>query len=99
METQRQWSDLAIARTTPALRGLFSLVTLLADQRLSRAPVTVPLPAWSRKDHLTFADALALVRRELWAYQTFRLSTESTDTVKVPRVLIEHLTDTLCYAA
>jgi len=30
VETQRQWSDLAIARTTPALLGLFSLVTLLA---------------------------------------------------------------------
>ncbi len=99
LETQRQWSDLAIARTTPALLGLFSLVTLLADQRLSRSRVTVPLPAWSRKDHFTFADALALVRRELWADQTFRLSTESTDTVKVPRVLIEHLTNTLCYAA
>jgi len=99
LETQRQWSDRAIARTTPALLGLFSLVTLLADQRLSRSPVTVRLAAWSRKDHFTFADALALVRRELWAYQAFRLSTESTDTVKVPRLLIERLTDTLCYAA
>jgi hypothetical protein len=28
LETQRQWSDLAIARTTPALLGLFSWVTL-----------------------------------------------------------------------
>ena len=32
METQRQWSDLAILRTTPALLGLFSLVTLWASQ-------------------------------------------------------------------
>lgn len=99
LETQRQWSDLAIARTTPALLGLFSLVTLLADHHLSRSRVTVPLPTWSRKDHFTFADALALVRRELWADQTFRLSTESTDTVTVSRALIEHLTNTLCYAA
>ena len=99
LETQRQWSDLAIARTTPALLGLFSLVALLADQRLSRSPVAIPLPTWSRKDHFTFADALALVRRELRACQTFRLSTNATDTVKVPRALIEHLTDTLCYAA
>ena len=43
--------------------------------------------------------ALALVRRELWASQTFPLSTNATDTVKVPRWLVEHLTDTLCYAA
>jgi hypothetical protein len=28
IETQRQWSDRAIARTTPALLGLFSLVAL-----------------------------------------------------------------------
>ena len=99
LETQRQWSDLAIARTTPALLGLFALVALLADQRLSRSPVAILLPTWSHTDHFTFADALALVRRELWAYQTFRLSTHSTDTVKVPRLLLEHLTDTLCYAA
>lgn len=30
METQRQWSDLAIVRTTPTLLGLFSLITMLA---------------------------------------------------------------------
>ena len=99
LETQRQWSDLAIARTTPALLGLFSLVTLLAEQHLSRSPLTILLPTWSRKDHFTFADALAVVRRELWASQTFRLSSDAMDTVKVPRVLIEHLTNTLCYAA
>jgi hypothetical protein len=79
--------------------GLFSLVTLLAEQRLSQSPVAIPRPTWSRKDHLSFADALALVRRELWASQTFRLSSAPTDAVKVPRLLIEHLTDTLCYAA
>ena len=35
VETQRQWSDLAILRTTPALLGLFSLVTLWATQARS----------------------------------------------------------------
>ncbi|GAA4012866.1 hypothetical protein GCM10022631_25730 [Deinococcus rubellus] len=33
VETQRQWTDLASARTTPALLGLFSLVTLMAHER------------------------------------------------------------------
>jgi hypothetical protein len=99
LEPQRQWSDLAIARTPPALLGLFSLVTLLADQRLSRSSVVIPLPTWSRKDPLSCADALALVRRELWTAQSFCLSSATTDTMKVPRVLIEHLTNTLCYAA
>src|SRR3954447_825568 len=31
-ETQRQWSDRAIHRTTPLLLGLFSLVTLWAAE-------------------------------------------------------------------
>src|SRR4051794_13654591 len=31
VETQRQWSDLAILRTTPALLALFSLVTVWAN--------------------------------------------------------------------
>ena len=30
LETQRQWNDWAIGRTTPALFGLYSLVTLMA---------------------------------------------------------------------
>ena len=32
LETQRQWSDLAIERTTPCLLGLFSLVVLLTHK-------------------------------------------------------------------
>ncbi|NTU79257.1 MAG: transposase [Chloroflexales bacterium] len=38
IETQRQWSDLAILRTTPALLGLFSLVTLFAHHLLHGQP-------------------------------------------------------------
>lgn len=36
VETQHQWSDLAIARTTPVLLGLFSIITLLGAQLSSR---------------------------------------------------------------
>lgn len=35
VETQRQWSDLAIQRTTPALLGLYSLVTIWASSLLT----------------------------------------------------------------
>jgi len=35
----------------------------------------------------------------LWAQATFRESPADTDTVKVPREFVEHLTDTLCYAS
>jgi hypothetical protein len=98
-ETQRQWSDLAIRRTTPALLGLFSLITVFANQRMTRSTEAVRRVAWYRKPHPTFADALALVRRELWASATFCGSPAQSDTVKVPRAYLERLTDAVCYAA
>ena len=102
VETQRQWSELAIRRTTPVLLGLCSVVTLLAHQAQVRRPAplgAIRQAAWSCKPLPTFADALALVRRELWPHQTFQLSARGTEMVKVPRVLVEHLTETLCYVA
>jgi hypothetical protein len=101
-ETQRQWSELAIRRTTPALLGLFSLVTLLAHQQMGEAAGALRRQtAWYHKRYPTFADALALVRKELWAQeqQTFYGSLKATDTVKVPRAFVERLTDAVCYAA
>ena len=100
VETQRQWSEPAIRRTTPALLGLFSLVTLLAHQQMTRtASSIVRQTAWYRKARPTFSDALALVRRELWAHETFRGSSLEADTIKVPRVLVDRLTEAVCYAA
>jgi hypothetical protein len=98
-ETQRQWSDLAIRRTTPALLGLFSLVTLLAHRQMTQAAGAFRQAAWYHKSYPTFADALAVVRKELWAQETFYGSSVDTETVKVPRAFMEQLTDTLCYAA
>jgi len=46
IETPRPWSDKAIARTTPALCGLFSLVTLLAHRLLGEQPCPVRRAAW-----------------------------------------------------
>jgi hypothetical protein len=99
VETQRQWTELAIRRTTPALLGLFSLVTLLAHPHLSEASGPIRQAAWYRKRAPTFADALALVRREIWAHETFCLSSDDAEVVKVPRVLLERFTETLCYVA
>ncbi len=101
-ETQRQWSEMAVRRTTPALLGLFSLVTLFAHQRMRQAAgVFRRQAAWYHKAHPTFADALALVRKELWAQEerTFYGSPSATDTIKVPRAFVERLTDAVCYAA
>jgi hypothetical protein len=99
IETQRQWSDLAIRRTTPALLGLFSLVTLVTHQHGSQAPLRAQQAAWYRKAQPTFADALAFVRRELWTQATFPLSSRAPNLVRVPRTFVERLTETLCYAA
>jgi hypothetical protein len=99
-ETQRQWSEMAIRRTTPALLGLFSLVTLFAHQRMRQAEGTLRRQAsWYHKVRPTFSDALALVRKDLWAYATFYGSPSATDTVKVPRAYLERLTEAVCYAA
>jgi len=99
VETQRQWTQLAIGRTTPVLLGLFSLVTLLAHPQFTAHPDRLRRAAWYRKRAPTFADALALVRQDIWAQASFCMSGEDAEMVKVPRVLIERLTETLCYVA
>ncbi len=99
METQRQWSDLAILRTTPALLGLFSLVTLLAHQQASGQPLLVGQAAWYVKVRPTFSDALASVRRELWNCSLFYTCSVKTDIQELQQVLMERFAQTLCYAA
>jgi hypothetical protein len=46
LETQRQWSDLAIERTTPALLGLFLLIVLLAQALYPTGDLPLPQAAW-----------------------------------------------------
>ena len=99
IETQRQWSDLAIARTTPLLFGLFSLVTLMANQLIVAEAKPVRTAAWYAKELPTFSDAIALVRRQLWSHTYFSTSGQDTDLIKIPRALLERFTDALCYAA
>jgi hypothetical protein len=96
--TQRQWSGLAIQRTTPALLGLFALVTLLAHPDMTAAGC-VRQAAWYAKSLPTFADALALVRRRLWHQWLSGTSATGADMVEIPRALLDHLTDALGYAA
>jgi hypothetical protein len=99
LETQRQWSDLAILRTTPALLGLFSLVTLFAQALLDGQPLPMRQTAWYTKALPTFADTLAFVRQRLWPVTLFCMSSAKPDLVEIPRALFERLTDTLAFAA
>jgi hypothetical protein len=98
VETQRQWSDRAILRTTPALFALFSLVTLVAHQR-EQSILSIRQTAWYHKPSPTFADALARVRQDLWPVAVFSPSPSAPEMVQIPRALFERLTDTLAFAA
>jgi hypothetical protein len=99
VETQRQWTDKAIARTTPCLLGLFSIVALLGARLHPRTRLTIAATAWYRKPHPTFADTLAAVRREIWAAQGFSMSRTKPDMNKLPHRLREGITYALCQAA
>lgn len=99
METQRQWNDRAIARTTPALLSLYSIVTLTAHLLIDKGATCVRSMAWYRKTRPTFSDALALLRRQLWDHLHFSMSQQETDMIKIPRALFERFIDAVCYAA
>lgn len=64
IETQRQWSDLAIERTTPCIFASFSIIVLMAMKQAEAAQESVPLQqtAWYRKRYATFSDVLSYVR-------------------------------------
>jgi hypothetical protein len=99
IETQRQWNDLAIGRTTPALFGLYSLVALMAQQLSKTQARVVRTAAWYAKQQPTFSDAIAWVRRHFWQHSHFSMSGQRPEVVKIPRSLLERLSDAVCYAA
>ena len=98
LETQRQWSDLAIARTTPVLLGLFSLITLLAHRLTQDQPLPVRTAAWYQKQKATFSDVIALVRRYLWMETEFANSPAKQGLVQFPVPVLVGLVDTVCYS-
>lgn len=97
VETQRQWSDQAIARTTPTLLGLFSLVTLLAHQSVRRGKLPVRRAAWYAKTIPTFSDALAIVRQTLWQEMLFSMCKRTRNIRKTSERQLKHLTSALSY--
>ena len=99
VETQRQWSGPAIARTTPCLLGLFSLVTLLGKQLAPYTRRAAAASAWYHKKRPTFSDTLAAVRRELWREQGFVTSRRAADMRKLQPALRDGIAYALCHAA
>ena len=96
VETQRQWSDLAILRTTPTLLALFSLVTLWAEQLAAERGPVVECVRWYRKLLPTFSDALALVRHELWTAQLVATSPTTSTAQNASADLIGRLLLVAC---
>ena len=98
VETQRQWSGLAIARTTPALLGLFSLVVLWMNDLVQSRHIVPQATSWYRKTRLTFADAIAAVRREIWHHQAFAISRSDRKVIEIPANIWSRMEAALAHA-
>jgi hypothetical protein len=85
VETQRQWNDLAIERTTPALLGLFSLIALLGQALYPDGQLPLLHSAWYHKTEASFSNVLALVRQALWSNFNYQTSAANPDMVLIPR--------------
>jgi hypothetical protein len=97
IETQCQWNDLAIERTTPALFGLYSLVCLFANALQADARFILFETAWYTKAEATFSDILAGVRRALWGYSNFETCPSQPECYLIPRSVLDRLSFAACY--
>jgi hypothetical protein len=98
-ETQRQWNRKAIQRTSPAILGLFSLITLLAHHLRGDDPLPVHSAAWYVKPEATFSDVIGFVRHYLWTHIEFVNSGGKTRPPAISNTVLHGLVETLCYAA
>jgi hypothetical protein len=100
IETQRQWSHKAIARTTPSLMALFSLTCLFALEMLKSQTLPVVTTAWYDKNgEATFSDIIAFVRRAIWSEKYFNDSTIDAEYMKIKLPQWDALLDQLARAA
>lgn len=99
VETQRQWSDLAIARTTPVLLGLFSVVTLLALGWHARGSLGARGAAWYEKGSPTFSDCIGLAREKIWRARISDGSRVGAQSLQLPEALLNALIEGLSAAA
>ena len=97
IETQRQWSDLAVERTTPLLFGLYSLVTLFGQALHPDGTIPVAQSAWYHKPRATFRDVFTVVRQHLWGNFSFPTSATDPDVVLLPRSTLSRLAYAACY--
>jgi hypothetical protein len=92
VETQRQWSDKAIKRTTPVLMGLFSIICLIADaqNKITGDVIRAISAAWyDKQDNATFSDILFYVKKLILGGKYFNESGTNDEFVKIPRRELE----------
>lgn len=99
VETNRQWSDKAIQRTTPSLMGLFSLVAMASEELSRQGKLQLRQAVWYQKQVATFTDAIGSVRQQIWEWQSLQTSGAEVEMIKIPRQYLECLTDTLCFVS
>ena len=99
VETQRQWSDLAVARTTPCLLGPFSVVALVAADLNAAGELSARQSAWYVKAVPSFSDALAAVRIALWQEAHSALSGPEEQMPINAGAVFERMRAALAYAA
>lgn len=97
IETQRQWSDLAIQRTTPAIFGLFSLVVLMANALCDEHALPCAQTAWYPKPHATFHDLLGFVRSPLWWQHIFQTGALTPELREISPSLFDQLLSAVCH--
>lgn len=93
VETQREWSDKAIVRSTPLLMGLFSLICLIAYCLRDSFPFAVRVDAWYSKgpEESTFSDIIAYVRRYCWSNKYLVNSQKKDDLIKLKHSVLESI--------
>jgi hypothetical protein len=97
VEIQRQWSDNAVVRTTPALLGLFSLITVWAAEAKVAFALHPRSAAWYDKHTITFSDAIAAGRRVLWDVPNLSTSRLHPENVEIPAAVLQRFLDAVCY--
>ena len=95
-ESQRQWSVLAIGRSSPCLLGLFSVVVLIA---LKLHPEQLPIAqaAWYEKEEATFSDVLAAARGHLLGLDRIEHVADNPDMFLIPKPLLDTLSQIALY--
>ena len=83
VETQKQWSDKAIARTTPILMAMYTIVCLIGHRMNEEKSLSAEQTAWYDKETVTFSDLLKAVRVDLWKDNIFSRKEFSDPSVKI----------------